>query len=66
MHTHDRGGVLGDIATLNVIRDRLTESDRGLIDAELRALKNAAQSGDPVAVEEIATQLQAAVSRLAS
>jgi hypothetical protein len=66
MHTHDRGGVLGDIATLNVIRDRLTESERGLIDAELRALRNAAQSGDPTAVEEIATQLTAAISRLAS
>jgi len=65
-HTHDRGGVLGDIATLGVIRDRLTESERGPIEANLRALRSAAQSGDPVAVEEIAAQLQAAISRLAS
>jgi len=63
MRAHDRGAVLGDLATIQVIRDRLTESARS-IDGELSTLRAAAHAGDFAEATECATRLRDTLARL--
>ena len=62
LRAHDRGAVRGDLATIEIIRDRLTDA-RPIL-AELGSLKVAAEATDLAGAEESAAKLRGIVSQL--
>ncbi len=59
---HDQGAVLGDLATIEWIRDRLAPAVAGHVGAALTALRAAADANDMAGAEEGAARLRDALA----
>ncbi len=64
MAAHDAGGILSDLETIRLIRDRFEPALAGRIDGDLRALRDAAHAGDEGALSTGATKLHETVAEL--
>lgn len=62
---HDDAGILSDLETIRLIRDRLDPAVRSRIESDLSALSAAAKSRDEGAVEAGADKLQQTMAQLA-
>ncbi len=63
MRAHDQGAVLGDLATIEWIRDRLAPAAAGIVESDVTALRDAARAGDLAAAERGAGRLRNALAR---
>jgi hypothetical protein len=58
---HDRPGVLSDLESIRVIRERFGDDASGPIDSRLASLRSAALAGDDAGIEQAASRLASAV-----